>query len=233
MEGFQSISASKDVGIISAVQMSGIPARACPLNVVIKKRKPAGLRVDVTLRLGDGLRTSASAVKALMCKLLGAIVPGAAEGANDGSSAVSVQTSSGYTPLAGATGESRQAGFGPVALFFLVFRGASADTVTSVARPVIRIPEDTPDIRKRFALVQLEADDDDTRSLKIGSMRTLGRALFTGNTKLPPDSSWTVAYTSTRTPDGLWEIVPNRNLDPGEYGVFDLDAYIVFAFRRE
>jgi hypothetical protein len=236
IEGFQSVSANKEIGVISAQQLSGSPPRPCPINVTVKHRGEM-THIEVVFQLGNGLKTSSSAVRQVMCQLLSPILPAGERVSKEGkesvsSSGVSLASGERWISLTGSAGQFRQAGFEIVAMFYLDFPRAHAAVATTDKRPRIHVvAEQEP--QKQFAIVKLDSDaDENSRSLKIGTARRLFKSMFSGNNHLPPDPDWTLAFESTKGEGANeWILTAKREVKPGEYGVFDLEGYILFDFE--
>jgi hypothetical protein len=232
-EGFAGISASKDLGVVSAYQDDN--GKHSPINAVITEPKPGHVRVEVVFQLAPGLRAPTAAVKDELCKVLEAALPGdqkaaAATGAAESSGIGLRGTEGGEAALAIAVGAVRKAGVFPVMLLYSDFSGARAGVRTKERQPalVVRAPDDPS---KKYLLVKLDSDKgDDRRSLKMMSGRKLLKAGITGKVDFAPDADWTVPVTVQQEESGRWRISPAARLEAGEYGLWDLEGMGLAAF---
>ncbi len=72
--GYQIVSSSKEAGLISANQtVSYGQGKTAPLNFVIKKIVPSGVRVDISFSMSGGVSTSTEGAQREFCKLLAAV----------------------------------------------------------------------------------------------------------------------------------------------------------------
>ena len=129
-----------------------------------------------------------------------------------------------------ATGDYREAGVPPVLLVFNDFAGARAAVRSSSRRPVL-VVRSKDDPARLYAIVKCEADAvNDRRSVKLGSAGTILKMAFKGGGKLPPDKDWTIAMSSRQDTGDFWLLTPERDLEPGEYGLWDIDGSGVALF---
>ena len=165
-----------------------------------------------------------------ICKLLGlAQSPG--ERSDAGSdAAISVNVERINKPLRSVTGTFQKVGMKPFITFYFDFSGARSDVRVTERRPVLLVRSKT-DPGLAYVLVKSDPNKSkDKRSVKVGSAGKLIKAGFTGNVELEPDEDWTVPTTMTEQSPGLWRIVPAKDLKPGEYGLWDIQAYGVAFF---
>jgi len=72
--GYQIVSSSKEAGLISANQtVSYGQGNTAPLNFVIKKIAPSGVRVEISFSMSGGVSTSTEGAQREFCKLLAAV----------------------------------------------------------------------------------------------------------------------------------------------------------------
>jgi hypothetical protein len=205
-----------------------------PLNAVITEPQPGRVRVEVVFQLAAGLNAPTAAAKDELCKILEAAqtaeqrAAGATAAAAE--SGISLRSKSGELRLAMAAGEVRRAGIFPVLKIYSDIVGARAAVRTSEGQPIVVVRE-PDDPGKKYVLVQLESDSGgNRRSLKMMSGLKLLKAGFTGKVDYAPDKDWTIQVTTQQEAPGIWRLSPNTRLEPGEYGVWDLEGMMVAAF---
>lgn len=234
LTGFQGVTANKDIGVISAYSSAASSTKQSPLNVIVKETAPGTLRAEVVFQLLGGLRAPSASIRDEFCKILEAALPEterAAAAAAAQSERPRLKTASGEVSLTEQVGAQRQAGMGFALLIYLDFQGASAAARTSDGRPTIMLSgRENP--QDRFLLVTLDPDQGDgRRSLKLGSAGSLLKMAFKGGgSDLLPDRDWTVPFSAAQEGPDLWRLTPTKELKPGEYGLYDKAAYMVFGF---
>jgi hypothetical protein len=67
-----------------------------------------------------------------------------------------------------------------------------------------------------YFVVKAEVDEDDgVRSVKAGQMSMYNMQSF-----LKPDDDWVLAYTADETEPNVWRLALEKDLPPGEYGLW-------------
>jgi hypothetical protein len=231
-EGFAGISASKDLGVITAYQDNN--GKRSPLNAVLSEPRPGHIRVEVVFQLAPGLRAPTAALKDELCKVLEAALPtdqqAAAAAAAAESSGIALRGTGKDMPLAVTVGATRQAGVFPVMLLYSDFSGAHAGVRTKPRdlALVVRAPDDPS---KKYVLVKLDSHEaDDRRSLKMMSGRKLLKAGITGKVDFAPDPDWTLPFAAQQEAPSVWRLAPASALQPGEYGLWDIEGMGLAAF---
>jgi hypothetical protein len=70
-DGWQITSASKDMGLLTAIQSVAFGhGQTAPLNVLVKDRQSGGVRVEVTFQTNAGVNVGMDAVRTAFCKIL-------------------------------------------------------------------------------------------------------------------------------------------------------------------
>lgn len=130
--------------------------------------------------------------------------------------------------LPSSQGDISVTGMWPVVFTYLDYPGLHARVRTHDARPTLTL-RSSHDPTSYFYLVKLdENEDDNNRSLKITQK---GKA-FTGTTRVVPAENWAMEYAASESAQGTWQIVPNEDLQPGEYGVV-IPGGILYEFGRD
>ncbi len=62
------------------------------------------------------------------------------------------------------------------------------------------------------------------------SGRKLLKTAFTGKVDYTPDPDWAIQVTAQQETPGVWKISPKSNLEPGEYGLWDLEGMALAPF---
>jgi hypothetical protein len=74
------------------------------------------------------------------------------------------------------------------------------------------------------------AQPEDRRSVKLGSAGQIVKVGVTGKADLKPDGDWTVPFAATPDGAGAWQIKPQKDLAPGEYGLWDVEGFALMPF---
>ena len=228
-EGFLGITSSKDVGMVSAYQEDN--GKKSPITVMVSEQGTGGVKVEVTIKLAKGLRAPAAAMRDYLCKVAESVLSDSEKAASGpGAPSISLRAGAEEVPLSVVAGQFRQAGGGPVLLLFFDFEGARAEARTGDRRPSLLVRAQH-DPAKSYVLVRCDADEeDDRRSVKAGSAGTLLKMGVTGKGDLKPDKDWTLPFSTTAESEGVWRVVPTSDLEPGEYGLWDIQGYGVALF---
>jgi hypothetical protein len=190
-EGFAGVSASKDLGVVSAFQDTN--GKHSPINATITESQPGHVRVEVVFQLAPGLASPASAVKDELCKILEAGLP-AGERTEEASSSILLRTASGDAALAMVAGSVRKSGVFPVMKIYSDIDGARSSVWAREPRPVLIVREPA-DPSKKYLLVSLEPDESgNRRAFKMMSGAKLAKAAFTGKVDYAPDADWTLEF---------------------------------------
>lgn len=131
-----------------------------------------------------------------------------------GQDAVILRTSDREIPLESVQGDLSSVYAFAVFLLYLDFPGLAAEVRITEPRPtfVARLNKGP---RGRIFLVKCERDeDDDVRSVKVGKASPFGMKSWS-----TPDKDWVIDCAITETAQGEWEITPQQDLRPGEYGI--------------
>lgn len=130
--------------------------------------------------------------------------------------------------LPSSQGDISVTGMWPVVFTFLDYPGLHARVRTTDDRPTLLV-RSAHDPTNYYYLGKLDANEDDNnRSLKIEQK---GRA-FTATTRVVPAGNWIVEYSATEASPGVWKVVPNESLQPGEYGIV-IPGGILYEFGRD
>jgi hypothetical protein len=226
-EGWLGITANKDLGLVTAYQEDN--GKKSPVNGTVSQPQPDRIRVDVTFQLARGLRAPSAGIRDGLCKLLEGTVPADQQASEtETGSGIFLRSESGDVALETTVGEFRKAGFGPVLLLYFDFEPARAAVRTSDRRPALVLrTEDDP--TAGYMLIRFETDER-RRSIKLGSAGSIIRAGFTGDGDLAPDKDWTRPFTATQEAPGVWRVQPERDLEPGEYGLWQSEGYGAASF---
>ncbi len=137
-------------------------------------------------------------------------------------------TRDGRQALSPSMGEMSTTGFAYYQAIFLNYPGLHATITTGDLRPSVVIHSEF-DPKEHYFLGKLDPDTKiNARSLKVKS-KSRG---FSYSGGLRPDEDWVAAYTATEEEKGVWKLTPNRDLEPGEYGLFDGLRLFGFAVVR-
>ncbi|HEX4953659.1 MAG TPA: hypothetical protein VF017_09740 [Thermoanaerobaculia bacterium] len=220
-EGFLGLTSNKEIGIVSAYQEDN--GKKSPITAVVSEEGAGVVRVEATITLARGLRSPSAAMRDYLCKIVEPALS-ATEKAASGpqSSGIAIRTATAEVSLPVVVGEFRKAGGGPIMVLYFDFPGAKAETRSGSRRPILLV-RSQEDPARSYLLVKCDSDEDDgRRSVKAGSAGTLLKMGFTGKGDLAPDEDWTLPFTSAPESQGLWRVVPDANLEPGEYGLWDI-----------
>jgi hypothetical protein len=173
------------------------------------KLKQAGVSKDVITAMID--RSAATAPHAA--------APAAAAAASAGAASVTLRASDGTSSLKSVDGDVRTI----VAPFvgmkrFIVFPDVSATTRTKDHKPSVTIATDK-DPHKVFWLVKLDPDKTDNK-VTGRSMDVESPGMWGGVMSSAPDSDNQIKCDETEEKPGLWRLTPQKELKPGEYGVY-------------
>ena len=103
-------------------------------------------------------------------------------------------------------------------LFFMDYPGTAADTRTKDRLPSFMVRCQQSPVGRYF-LVKAESNKKDlTRSVKLGS-----RGMFTNKSLTNPDKDSTIQFTAKEQSGGIWRVTPQKELEPGEYGLWVRD----------
>lgn len=226
-EGFAGISAVKDLGVVSAYQENN--GKRSTINATIAEPQQGKVRVDLVFQLAPGLAAPTSAIKDELCKILETVLP-ADQRAAAGQSSIALRNTAGEAGLVMAVGAVRQSGVFPVLKIYSDIEGARSAVRTNQRRPVLVVREPENPSRK-YMLVTLEADESgNRRSLKMMSGGKLLKTAFTGKVDYAPDADWTLEFAAEQEEPGVWRIAPKSDLEPGEYGLWDLEGMMLAPF---
>jgi hypothetical protein len=132
-EGFAGLSASKDLGVVSAYQDNN--GKHSPINATITESQPGRVRVEVVFQLHPGLTSPTAAVKDELCKILEAGLSADQRAAEAAHSSVALQTAGGDAALAMVAGTVRKSGVFPVLKIYSDIDGAHCAVRTREPRP--------------------------------------------------------------------------------------------------
>lgn len=220
-EGFLGLTANKDLGLISAYQEDN--GKKSPINGTVSQLSEGVVRAEVTFSLAKGLASPSAAIRDYLCQVLEATTP-ADQRVKPGEETFTIRlrTPQGDVGLPTTVGSFRQSGFGPAIVMFFDFSGARAEARVTERRPVLIVrAEANP--TNAYVFVKCETgDEEDRRSVKVGSAGKLLRAGVTGKMDIAPDEDWTIPVTVTADQVGIWRVSPSKDLVAGEYGLWDL-----------
>lgn len=228
-EGFLGLTSNKDIGVVSAYQEDN--GKKSPISAVVSDSGAGSVRVEATISLARGLRSPAAAMRDYLCKIVEPALS-ESEKATSGSqsSGIALRAGAAEVALPVVVGEFRKAGVGPVMVLYFDFEDARAEARSSDRRPSLLVRAQEDPVRN-LLLVRCDSDeDDDRRSVKAGSAGSLLKIGVTGKGDLAPDKDWTLPFSSTLEGQGVWRVTPNSDLQPGEYGLWDVKGYGVALF---
>lgn len=227
-EGYAGISASKDLGLVSAYQDTN--GKRSPINTTVSEPQPGHIRVDVVFQLAPGLTAPTTAVKDGLCKVLESVLSADQRAAAAAQSSISLRSETGDAALVMMVGALRQSGTLPVLKIYSDIEGAHSAVRTSKRQPVLVVREEE-DPSKKYQLVKLTPDESgNRRALKMMSGGKLLKAAFTGKVDYAPDADWTIEFTVQQEAPGVWRISPTSSLEAGEYGLWDLEGMALAPF---
>lgn len=222
--GFLGLTVNKDIGVVSAYQENN--GKKSPISGSVIELSPGKLKVETSLVLATGLRATRAAVLETMCGMLESTMSEDERTnlAADTSHSVLLKGAGVEQKLGVKVGTFRAAGAFFVVLFYMDFAGNVATERTKERKPVLSVPtKDDP--AKSYFLVKLTSDSASggSRSLKIGSAGSTLSVAVTGKTGdiLVPDADWTRPFEAKLEGEGRWTLVPSKQLEPGEYGLWD------------
>jgi hypothetical protein len=225
--GFLGLSANKDLGVVTAYQETN--GKKSGVTVMVTDSGAKSLRAEASFRLAPGLRSPADAVRGELCKLVAAALPPDQRAAATASN-VLLRRGDQALPLAYEQGAQRTAGGGLAILLFMDYGGSRAEARAAGPRPILTLKgQDDP--AKKFLLVKLDSDaEEDRRSVKLGSAGQLIKVGVTGKADIKPDSDWTLPFAATADGPGAWQIKPQKDLAPGEYGLWEIEGFALIPF---
>jgi hypothetical protein len=229
MAGLLGFNANKELRIISAYQETESGKKSTH-TTVFSEPKPGTLRVEATFVLAKGATAPKGAIRDILCARLAlAIPPDQRANAGPAETTIRLRTTSGDVGIDFAVGEHREVS-GLVFLVFSDFAEAHAKIRVHGKRPVLLVRSDE-DPAKTYVLVKCDSDSaGNKRSVKLGSARKLLKMAFTGGGALTPDKDWTIPTTPRQQGAGSWIVTPSLDLQPGEYGLWDLESGGVALF---
>jgi hypothetical protein len=227
-DGWAGISASKDLGLVSGYQETN--GKRSPINATVSELQPGRIRVDIVFQLAPGLASPAAAVKDGLCKILESVLSADQRAAAAAQSSISLKNETGEAALVMMAGALRQSGVFPVLKIYSDIEGTQSPARTRQRQPVLLVRE-SDDPSKKYQLVKLTPDESgNRRALKMMSGGKLIKAAFTGKVDYAPDVDWTIEFTSQQETTGIWRVSPRTDLEPGEYGLWDLQGMALAPF---
>jgi hypothetical protein len=197
-------------------------------EVVLAKIKQAGaVNFDLTTDGLGGLKqagVSSRVIAAMLERTTAKASPvsGATSGhssggdVGNGSHAVSLLINDEEVRLPSSRGDLSAVGFWPVVMTFLDYPGLHARVRITNIRPTLIIrSEHDPKGYYYLGRLDVNDEDDNNRSLKIEQKA----GAFSATARIVPAGRWHVEYDASEASPGVWQITPNRDLQPGEYGV--------------
>jgi len=140
--------------------------------------------------------------------VLGTTSPGA-------TAEVTLITDDGEFELLGNAGNYSMTHAFVTVLAFMDYVGTDADIRTLDATPTFRVATERNPKSAYFLCKAEQDEDDDKRSVKAGQIGMWG-----AQSVMRPDSDWTLGYEVTDLGGGVWELVPEAALEPGEYAIW-------------
>ena len=131
---------------------------------------------------------------------------------------VRLMADEGATELPMVPGSLSRNGFAGFGFTWLNIPGTAARVRIGDRRPRLQVRTPFPPDKRVFLVVLDEDRDDNMRSLKIGSFKQ--RLRFKSQAMARPDQDRVLPYSSEETQAGIWELAPEVDLEPGEYGIF-------------
>lgn len=227
-EGLLGVAVSKDLGLVSAYQEDN--GKKSPYNVTVTETDPGTLRIEWALTLAKGLRAPVGFIRDLACNMLEVTLPPGERTDTASDASISLKGEGAGKPLKSVVGQFRKAGFDVFIKYYFDFSGAKSEVRVAEKHPVLLVRAKA-NPAKSYVLVKCDSDKgDDKRSVKVGSFGKLLKMGFTGAGELQPDEDWIVPVTSTEVGPGLWNVVPSQELNPGEYGLWEVQGYGVALF---
>ncbi len=194
-------------------------------DLIIAKIQQAE-KVDFRLETDDLIQLKKAGVEqgviSAMLKRSTAPAPAAApSGGGSGFPAVSLIAASGSTALKVNEGDHKQFAAPFVGLrHFLEFDGKTASTRIKDRRPTLELHLDK-NPGSHWWIVRLDPDDDDpTRGLDLQSAGAWG-----GAHSYEPDEDFIMESNMVDAGGGVWKFKPNKDLKPGEYGLYCEKGY--------
>jgi hypothetical protein len=185
-------------------------------------------KVDFKLETDDIIQLKKAGVEqaviSAMLKRTSAPPPAPATASSDGGGgfpAVSLVAASGSTALKVIEGDHKQFAAPFVGLrHFLEFDGKNAGTRIKDRRPTLELRLDR-NPGAHWWIVRLDPDDDDpTRGLDLQSAGAWG-----GAHTFEPDEDFVIESTMVEAGGGVWRFKPQKDLKPGEYGLYCEKGY--------
>lgn len=104
-------------------------------------------------------------------------------------------------------------------LSFMDYPGLKAEVRTKDHKPTFIVRSQQSPVGRYF-LVKVESNKKDlTRSVKMGRA-----GMFSSKSITNPDKDWTVLFTAKEQSGGFWQIMPQNELEAGEYGIWFRDS---------
>jgi len=195
-------------------------------DLIIAKIQQAE-KVDFKLETDDLIQLKKAGVEqaviSAMLKRSAAPAPAAAPSDGGGGfPAVSLVSTSGSTALKVNEGDHKQFAAPFVGLkHFLEFDGKTASTRIKDRRPTLELHLDK-NPGAHWWIVRLDPDDDDpTRGLDLQSAGAWG-----GAHTAEPDEDFIMESNMVDAGGGVWKFKPNKDLKPGEYGLYCEKGYV-------
>lgn len=168
--------------------------------------------IAAMLKRGTVAAADASASRVVVGPYGGAVVTAT------GGAMARLVTQEGEFDLRSIAGSPSQTWAYVTTLLFMDYPGLKAETRTKDRKPTFIVRSQQSPVGRYF-LVKAESNKKDlSRSVKLGS-----RGMFTHKSVTNPDKDWTVLFTAKEQGGGFWQITPQKDLEPGEYGVWVRD----------
>jgi hypothetical protein len=185
----------------------------------LSKLKSQGVSAKVITAMLEKTSSVGSGARPIVSQPVGSPLSGTA----------TLESSEGKRTLTAHFGQMHQSGFGGFGSTFSIFEGARAGVRTHDRKPTVIVRSDT-DPQNQLFLVKLDPDTkDNDRSLKIGSFWK-SRGGFSTKGEAKPDVDWTIAFDATESSSGVWRISPKKELEPGEYGIYQYRLFSLMDF---
>jgi hypothetical protein len=167
-----------------------------------------------------------------LCDLGLAALEDAQQPASAEQSSVALKSAKGYTALSSENGTTYKTGAFPTMTVFSQFTGAYTRVRTKELVPILAFFT-TRDPSEEYLLVRLTVDDQKSaRRLRMTKVAppTITREGLASRVALRPDSGSIVPIVVQQESPAHWQISPATNLEPGEYGLWNVAGLGLAAF---
>lgn len=220
-DGMHGVSLNKELGIVSSYQENN--GKQSTWTFSVTDTGTGSLRVEGVVHLHPGLRAPVGAARDTLCKFLESTLSQSERTSASAESSIALKGQPEDRPLKIVVGQLKKTGMEAFPLYYYDFGDTRAVIRTRERRPVLLVRANT-DPAKLYVLARCDVDkDNDKRSIKVKP-----NGVWSG--QLQPDEDWTFPVKSTESQPGVWQLVPSKDLKPGEYGLWDIKGFGVALF---